>query len=151
MVYVFEAKDAGLPKPEHYSRSYKFDNDYRTAIKKSWFMHKTADPLTFKIPHGDGGTQVYKARLQANQESYRVSGMTSPLAGPPNNQRHLLPTSPIGRKHYRTATWPLDLERDQANVPVTSSQNSGLRAVGEPTTRGNSPLTATPSSNKLNS
>jgi hypothetical protein len=145
MVYLFEAKDAGLSKPEHYSRSYKFDNHYRTAIKKSWFKHQTADPLTFKTPHGDGGTQVYKDRLQAKQDIHRVTGTTAPLAGPPHNPRPLLPTSQMGRSHYRTATWPLDQERDQERVPVTS-QNRGLRAVGEPTKRGNSPLTATPSS-----
>jgi hypothetical protein len=145
MVHIFEAKDAGLSKPEHYSRSFKFDQSYRASVKKTFFTHPQADPLTFKTPHGDGGTQVYEDRLQGRQDGYTVTGTTAPLAGPPQNPRPLLPTAPIGREHFRTSTWPLDLKRDQERVPVTS-QNRGLRAVGEPTKRGNSPLTATPSS-----
>ena len=146
---MVQAKDAGLPIPEHMSRSFKFSEADRAFVKRNWYDLPIADFKTFKIPHGDGGTEVYKQRLQDRQAGYRVSGVTAPLAGPLGKIRPLLPTIPVGREHYRTPAWPLDQERKQVNVPVATSQNRGPRAVGEPM-KGEffnfTPLTAAPSS-----
>jgi hypothetical protein len=136
------ARDEGRPIPLNNTRGYTFSKEERKWVNRNYFVLPRADPATFKVPHGDGGTDIHERRQQEKEKDYSLSGMTAPLAGPSENRRPLLPTVSLGREHSRSANWPLDQEK-QARVPANIQQRDS-RVAGESSRI--KPLTTAPSS-----
>jgi len=148
MITIFNCEDAGLPKPAHLYRSFKFTQKQRAYAKRNPYYHpEDLDDSSFKVPHGFGDPTLAGQRSTFHKNNSISTGWTAPVAGPLNNTRLLLPTSPLDRglssgSRWQTPVWPLNNQMEQTRKSVEKTK-SVPRVVGE---RMGESLTAAPSS-----
>jgi hypothetical protein len=148
MITIFNCEDAGLHKPAHLTRSFKFTQAQRAYAKRNPYYHpEDLDDSSFKVPHGYGDPTLAAQRSTFHSANAISTGWTAPVAGPLNNTRLLLPTSPLNRgfssgSRWQTPVWPLNNQMEQTRKSVEKTK-SVPRVVGE---RMGESLTAAPSS-----